>query len=308
MRWCFTALWLVACGRADGGGAGAGGEPGAEAAASAGAGGASISDAEWLELTGPQPGVHEVYDAACDGERIAQEYRIIPPVGCALRRDDDGTFTPTLTRDCAVADYCVSAGDCTEQPGGVCRGNPYASCDYPGLDGEAPCERDTDCDALPGGSCTPRLEGGGERCYPTGECSITPMQGCAYPALGQACTSDADCSVAPGGSCRRTLAFTECAYNECDGADDCGPAARCECQGVRRCVPASCFADTDCAAGYRCEGSLALQCGNLNPVAGYHCHAAVDECQGDADCNGDSCVFDPDVARWACRDVRCFDR
>jgi len=304
-------LLFVACGRADGGaaGAGAGADADGEAAAAAGgdtgAGGAAISDAEWLELTGPQPGVHEVYDAACGGERIAQEYRLRPTVSCAVRRDASGNNT--LTRDCAVVDYCVSADECTEQPRGVCRGNAYAQCAYPGSDAEIPCERDADCSALPGGSCAPRIEAGGEHCYPTGECSTNPAQTCVYPALGQLCASDADCAAAPGGSCRRTLAFTECAYNECEEAADCGPAARCECQGVRRCVPSDCFADTDCAAGYRCEQSLEVQCGNLRPPAGYHCRAAVDECRGDADCDGNSCVFDPDVARWACRDVRCFD-
>jgi hypothetical protein len=293
-----TLLLLVACARADSGAAATGDE-------AAGAGAGSVSEAEWLELTGPQPGVHEVYDAACGGERIAQEYRIQPTVSCAVRRDASGTVT--LTRDCTVADYCASADECTEQPGGVCRGSAYAACEYAGFDEEAPCERDTDCSALPGGSCAVHIGGGTEHCYPTGECSTTPLQTCVYPALGQPCASDADCAAAPGGICRRTLAFTECGYNECDAHADCGPAARCECQGVRRCVPSDCFADTDCAAGYRCEPSLAVQCGNLRPPAGFHCHAAVDECRGDADCDGNSCVYDPAVAHWACREVRCFD-
>jgi hypothetical protein len=250
--------------------------------------------------------VHDVYDAACGGQLISQDYRIVPSIGCTERRDEAGTAIPT--RDCAVAGYCTTAADCTAQAGGVCNGHANAFCEYPGPEESAACERDADCGAFPGGACTPRIEGGGQLCYPTGECRITPMQGCAYAVLSQACERDADCAAAPGGSCRRTISHTECAYNQCDASSDCGPGARCECFGVRQCIPADCFADDDCDAGYRCEPTLALVCGNLKSPVGYHCHAANDECQSDADCDGLSCVFDPELSHWACRATSCLTR
>jgi hypothetical protein len=299
-RLAALALLLIACARAEN----APGPEGGTAGAPGGAG--SLSEAEWLAQTGPQPGEHEVYDAACGGERIPQDYRITPRVGCAVRRDENGTAT--TTRDCVVEDYCSSSADCTAQPGGVCSGGASASCEYAGVDLYTDCDSDDDCDALQGGSCAARIEGGGELCYPTGECRTTPLQGCAYPVASQPCASDADCTAAPGGSCRRSIHFTECTYNECEDTSDCRPGARCECFGVRSCIRADCFADADCGAGYRCEPSLALQCGNLEPPVGYHCHAANDECQGDTDCDGPSCVFDPAVSRWACREIGCLTR
>jgi hypothetical protein len=319
------ALALLACapgearddGAAGGGGLGGGGGESTLGAARAGAAGtgedtvasgAALSEAEWQRLTGPQPGVHEVYDQACEGERIAQEYRIVPSVECAWRRDEGGMLAPAFILDCEVGDYCSSAADCTEQPGGVCRGNASSRCEYPGIDLSAACERDADCNAAPGGLCAGNVSGAALLCFPTGECRTSADAVCAYPSLSQPCERDADCTAAPGGACRLELSFSECAYNECDDADDCGPAARCECLGVRRCVPANCFADSDCAAGYPCAPTLALQCGNLNPTAGYYCHGASDECQSDSDCAGLSCVFDAAVERWACRDITCFDR
>jgi hypothetical protein len=301
-RWrCGVLLALAACAQADstppdtsgGGVAGA-------------AGAAALSDAEWRELTGPRPGVHEVYSSACAEQPIGQDYRVIPPLECIERRDEEGRST--LIRDCAIADYCTTAADCTAQPRGVCTGSMNDACVYPSVEQGAPCARDTDCNALSAGACTPRIEGGGQLCYPTGECSVTPMQGCTYPALLQPCVRDEDCTAAPGGSCQRTISFARCAYNECDVGSDCGPAARCECFGVRQCIPASCFADSECEAGHRCEPTLALVCGNLNAPVGYHCHSAADECQSDADCGNLSCVFDPEVSRWACRDNFCTTR
>ena len=265
-----------------------------------------LTEAEWLAATGPQPGEHELYDAACDGARISQEYRIRPSVVCEQRGANAG---PNPTRDCRVdEDYCASAADCTERSGGVCVGHTSTRCEYADQDFATPCESDADCTALPGGICGGRIEPGGELCYPTGECRVTPLASCAYPVLNEACASDADCTAAPGGSCRHDVHFTECAYNECGDTGGCRPAARCVCAGVRQCISADCFGDGDCTTGYRCEPSLALECGNLNPPAGYHCHAPSDECQSDADCAGSSCVFDPELSHWACRDVRCFTR
>jgi hypothetical protein len=250
--------------------------------------------------------VHEVYDAACGGQLISQDYRIIPSIGCVERGDEEGSATPT--RDCAVANYCTKEADCTAQARGVCTGHASTVCEYAGLEEETSCERDADCSAFPGGVCTPRIEGGGQLCYPTGECRITPLQGCTYAGLRQPCALDADCTAAPGGSCRRTISHTECAYNPCDTPSDCGPGARCECFGVRQCIAATCLVDEDCDAGYRCEPTLALVCGNLKAPAGYHCHAVNDECQSDADCDGLSCVFDADVSHWACREAFCVTR
>lgn len=299
-----AVLVLIACAQTDevpsaaaqGGAAGVGG----------GIGMPPLSDAEWLALSGPQPGVHDVQDAACGGQPIAQEYRVLPSVACVARRDESGVLTST--RDCAVTEYCTTAADCSAQPRGVCIGDPSGSCEYADLEQGAACESDADCTVFPGGTCVPRIEGGGTLCYPTGECLTTPMQSCSYAALRQPCTSDADCSAAPAGSCQRTISSTECVYNECAAASDCGPGARCECFGVQQCIPADCFSDTDCGAGYRCEPSLALQCGNLNPPAGYHCHALSDDCQSDTDCDNASCVFDPAVSHWVCRDTFCLTR
>ena len=299
---CWAAAGLLACAQTSGtapdASAGSGGVAG-------GAGTAALSEAEWRALTGPQPGEHDVYGAACADEPISQDYRIVPPVACIERRDNGRS---TLIRDCSVADYCTTAADCTAQPRGVCTGSAYDACEYADVEEGAPCTRDSECNAMPDGACTPRIEGGGQLCYPTGECLITPMQGCTYPALNQPCSMDADCGAAPGGSCRRTISFTQCAYNECDTSSDCGSAARCECFGVRQCIPASCFADSDCDEGYRCEATLALVCGNLQSPVGYQCHAANDECQSDVDCGNLSCVFDPSVSRWACRDIFCLTR
>jgi hypothetical protein len=250
--------------------------------------------------------MHEVYDAACDGQRISQDYRIVPGVGCAVRRDEAGVVTDT--RDCDVIDYCSTSAECSLEARGVCVGHGYATCEYANVEAGAACEGDADCAALPGGACLSPIEGGGRLCYPTGECRTTPLHACWYPALSQLCAADADCGAGPGGSCRRMILSAECAYHECDTPSDCGPGARCECFGVRQCVPADCFADTDCDAGYRCEPTLALQCGNLRSPVGYHCHASNDECQSDADCDNLSCVFDPDVSHWTCRDVSCLTR
>jgi hypothetical protein len=310
------AFLLFGCASFEGGAgaAGAGGGGGAGEVPTGGApytgqgpivGDDAISEGEWLAQTGLQPGVHEVYDAACDGERISQDYRIRPSVGCAVRRDERGIVT--RTRDCTVEDYCANADDCSAQRGGVCIGRASSYCEYPAMDRGAACERDSDCSALTGGSCSGQIAGGEEFCYPTGECRIDPIQSCSYPsAFRQPCESDADCTAGPGGACWRVISYPECAYNECDDASDCGPAARCECIGVRRCIPASCFSDSDCTTGYRCELSFALQCGFIAPPEGYRCHGADDECQDDSGCEGRTCVFDPAVSHWACRDINCF--
>ncbi len=80
-----------------------------------------------------------------------------------------------------------------------------------------------------------------------------------------------------------------------------------ECFGVRRCIPADCFDDTACdvviAASRRSH-----QCGDLNPPVAYYCHSGNDECQSNANCDRLSCVFDPDVSHWACRDTFCETR
>lgn len=294
---CLGLLWslssLLACTSAKVGPAGTETDAGART---------PISEAEWSALTAPRTGVHEVWTEACNGDRIGQEYRVVPAVGCYPRRNADGVGTDT--RDCRLDDYCETPADCSAQLGGVCRGLVNSFCVYPGLE-QQPCEEDAECAQLPGGSCRPRIEGGGSYCYPTGECRRTPLRSCGYRSQFDRCQSDAECTALPGGYCGRWLS-TSCVYNECD--DSCGPAARCECQYVRTCVPADCFSDAECGAGFRCAGSLALECGNLYPPVGYHCHTARDECQSDADCGLGNCVFDTALGAWSCRTFNCLTR
>lgn len=262
-----------------------------------------LSEAEWQALIAPRPGVHEVWSAACNGVRIGQEYRVRPALICEARRYPDSD-----TIDCRIGgNYCETSADCTAKPGGVCRGSSGSSCEYASLQ-QQPCDQDAECTQLPEGRCMSQLAAGRRECFPTGECtSPTPVRSCVYPSqFGNGCLQDADCAAAPGGHCRRGLATT-CEYNECDG-DSCGPTARCECQYVRTCVAADCFSDAECGAGFRCEGSLALECGNLYPPVGYHCHTERDECQSDADCGTQSCVFDPALSRWSCRTFDCLTR
>jgi hypothetical protein len=263
---------------------------------------APISEVEWSALTAPRVGVHEVWSEACNGVRIGQEYRVVPTVGCYPR---PSTYPPTTdTRDCRLDDYCETSADCTVQPGGICRGSADSHCMYAGLE-EQPCDEDAECVQLPGGSCRPRIAGGESSCYPTGECRRTPLHSCWYPSVYSQCQGDAECTAAPGGYCARSIR-TSCVYNECD--DACGPNARCECQYVRTCVPADCFSDAECGAGFRCEGTLDVQCGNLYPPVGYHCHTARDECQSDAECGMGNCVFDPALSAWSCRTLNCLTR
>ncbi|MEO8183519.1 MAG: hypothetical protein ABI895_32195 [Deltaproteobacteria bacterium] len=267
---------------------------------------APISEAEWLAQTAPRAGVHEVWSEACNGVRIEQDYRVAPAIQCSQRRAGDSFVYDTF--DCVVGDYCETSADCTDKPGGVCRGSAGSSCAYASVP-EQPCEQDAECLQLPGGRCMPGQGGGQTFCYPTGECSRTsvPAPSCVYPSLyGSACRSDSECSAAPGGRCELWLGPTTCMYNECEAS--CGPSARCECQDLRRCLPAECLRDADCGAGFRCEGTLDLPCGNLYPPVGYYCHAEQDECQSDADCGGQSCVFDPALSFWACRRLSCVTR
>lgn len=266
----------------------------------------------------PQSGEHDVWTQACEAEQVGQEYRVRPSVECANRREADGVFQGTFDR--AVADYCQRPADCQSRSGGVCVGFPSGSCEYSGVEPGEPCQSDTDCQALPEGSCVPSITGGGAYCYPTGVCESVAEQSCNYAAWNIVCSSDAECTAAPGGRCQLEAHFTQCSYNECEPDSDCGPAARCECFGVRQCVRAACFSDADCGADLRCEPSQGLLCGNLNPPVGYYCHTEQDECRSDADCTperapsgageswGSSCVYDPALTSWACRDVQCLTR
>lgn len=266
---------------------------------------ALTSELTWLALTAPRAGVHEVWSEACNGARIEQDYRVAPAVQCSQRRVGDSFVYDTF--DCVVGDYCESSADCTDKPGGVCRGSAGSSCAYASVQ-EQVCDEDAECSQLPGGSCRPRIGEGQTLCYPTGECNHTPARSCSYPSLySSGCRSDSECTAVPGGRCELLVGPTTCVYNECE--DSCGPRARCECQEIRRCLPADCFSDADCGAGFRCEGTLGLPCGNLYPSVGYHCHAERDECQSDGDCGGgQGCVFDPALSFWACQPVNCVTR
>jgi hypothetical protein len=275
-----------------------------------------VSNGEWRELSGPQPGPHGVVTQACGGSPIGGDYAVLPTVACGWRLDANGQRTQI--RDCGLRDYCTHAGDCTDEAWGSCVGVPSATCRYPSLDADATCEHDSDCTFQPGGRCQSTLSDESALCYPTGECieSRTDMGVCSYGGIDLSCRQDADCTLEPGGHCERVILYSTCAYDECRQDADCGPKARCDCQGVRRCVTADCFGDSDCPEGMSCSPSPALQCGNLNPVASYHCRTPNDECSTDQDClercgDGDcqeTCVFDPDRGSWGCRSVICLTR
>lgn len=291
---CSTVLLFVACDSAQD-------DPASSAA--------TVSQAAWLAATGPQPGEHDVWSTACGGERLTQDYRVVPGASCRVRRDASGQAT--TTRDCSVGDYCQHSTECQAEAGGVCVGSANGHCEYAGFDRAQSCARDADCTFFADGRCAPQIEGGFDTCYPTRECETVPLMACAYPGQDFACGSDADCMPAPDGRCQLGIYFTQCAYNECQSDADCGPDSRCDCQGVNRCVASECSSDTDCGAGLRCQSSLALQCGNITPPVGYYCHTEQDECQSDADCPSfvaPSCVHDPALARWVCRDVQCITR
>jgi hypothetical protein len=266
------------------------------------------SEADCAAVRARRSGPHEVWSAACGGARIGQEYRNQPPV----------CYPTDPLCDCVLADYCLSPADCTAKPGGICKGSTLGECIDPGSDEGKSCELDSECTFRSGGACRPRIAGGDVLCDRTGKCETIPSYSCAYFPYVSDCHRDADCTAAPGGACRLSLG-TECLYNECQVDSDCGPMARCDCQDVRRCVPAQCFSEDDCA-GLACSPSLALQCGNIYPPVGYYCRTAQDECQSDDDCMaacaatrtsppcGSSCVYDPAVSHWACRGVSCLTR
>jgi hypothetical protein len=270
---------------------------------------ALLTESEWLERSGPQPGPHGVVSQACEGEAFDADYRVTPTVECAWRLDAEGQRT--AIRDCGLRPYCTLASDCSEQPWGSCVGVPSSQCRYPAFEPEAACESDADCTFAPEGECAPSLDDA-PVCYPTGECRQRRDGYCNYRGLDWSCDDDADCQLAEGGRCERLLLYTTCRYDACRTDADCGPGARCDCQGVGRCVEADCFTDADCG-GFACSPSPALQCGNLDRAASYRCRTPEDECETDQGClerceDGEcqeTCLFDPAPGAWVCRSSRC---
>lgn len=278
-------LWLggalPACGRVASesedasGGSGTLGSGGAKATGGAAseeaAGGTSdaLAIAAWQAVVAPRSGPHEVsISNVCDSERIAPDYRIIPPVDCTLADD----YVKTRTRDCDIQPYCETSADCTKGLRGRCEGLPssQAVCFYPSAI-PMPCSADGDC--APGGTCrAAAIPSGDVYCYPTGACAATS---CSYPE--EPCASSADCQSAEGGECIQPIRYTACRYETCTQDEDCSEDERCDCSS---CVVAECHSEDDCPQGETCEVSRS-ECSVAG--LGYYCTTPDDECEPDED-------------------------
>jgi hypothetical protein len=132
--------------------------------------------------------------------------------------------------------------------------------------------------------------------------SMSTPRACDASDLGNGtCTSDAACSE--GERCLAGVGDAcECA-RPCTTDDECGEGFACACaleEGeVSRCVPADCRSDADCDGEARCEIDRECVYGRTGRLA---CHGEADECRGTFDCDGGTCRFDVDEARWRCLD------
>jgi len=279
-----------------------------------GAGAPPSAGASWDDLRAPLEGEHQIEARTCGAAAIPADYRVVPNGSCRWSED------PSLVgevRECTIDPTCTSATDCQEAPFGVCRGNAYAVCKYPGEDDE-PCSTDADCTTLPGGTCAVWIEAGVTLCYPDGACE-EQVPFCSYPSVS--CDEDADCSAVPGGYCAKRIDDARCEYHGCLTDTDCPAGERCACapyDGLNACVPADCTRDADCEGG-RCR----LEYGCYGALLGYGCSTRTDACGSDLDCNpgsedchapGASCTyFDVNCARgtagWECvrRDCPLID-
>jgi hypothetical protein len=250
-----------------------------------------ITEEEWQRRTAPVEGEHEVdrhVSYGCASQRIAQDFRVIPPVGCRVRPG------ATRVRDCDVEPFCTRHEQCTAKPFGKCRGSPSARCEYPIA--RDVCSTASDCTALPNGFCSPI--GTQTLCYPTGLCETMPRS-CGY--RDEECTSDADCTTMACGVCQKRISSVRCEYQDCMSDEDCGEGARCACSPVRTgnvCIPADCQMDTDCGIDRECR--LELGCHGM-PVA-YHCSTPLDTCRTKEECGLDYCVF---KGSWQCESKFC---
>jgi hypothetical protein len=99
--------------------------------------------------------------------------------------------------------------------------------------------------------------------------------------------------------------------DQCATDSDCSNGGVCSCAGTtfewshqtrNLCVPAACHVDADCGS-FACSPTLS-ECGSFYGIQGYYCHAADDQCGGDADCvqsgRQGHCVYTPEVSHWTC--------
>jgi hypothetical protein len=127
--------------------------------------------------------------------------------------------------------------------------------------------------------------------------------GSAGAAGTATCATDADCS---NSDLAQNCVQSVCAIDGCLVDSDCGPGEACACApfpggyGGNHCVSAECRVNADCGPGGVCAPSRADSCGRI--VDGYHCHAAADSCNTDADCcaTTPSCRYDSSVGHWNC--------
>ena len=126
------------------------------------------------------------------------------------------------------------------------------------------------------------------------------------PIRPSVCRSHGECSEGDNGRC--SYNGDACTYDECFGDEDCQQNALCDCAGGpdanHRCLPVECRTDQDCTSGMWCSPSPQLEC--PQPVVGYFCHTATDECVVDGDCRpAEYCAFNPSSRAWACATQLC---
>jgi hypothetical protein len=127
---------------------------------------------------------------------------------------------------------------------------------------------------------------------------------------------EVDGGCPPGDACADEPASGGCeCVTPCMGDDDCDAGEICLCtfgglgdvasgpvdNGVRRCIPAGCRTDSDCAP-YRC-GIVIVGCAGVTRA---ECHSALDECEGadecpnDPECDQPMCGFSVPSDQWIC--------
>lgn len=191
----------------------------------------------------------------------------------------------TTSADCAAGQTCTN-GSCGKRPIG-------ASCAAPTDCNSGICAQGTCCATACDGLCVScALPGSAGACtyVPTGQ---DPLKQCADNGAGT-CATDGTCDGA--GACRLYASGTICGADQCAAGTE-TPAARCD--GVGDCVPGApqscgpygcatggscqtaCAADSDCASGYTCHGTICCSAGTcgLAPL-GTTCSAGSDCASG----------------------------
>ena len=254
----------------------------------------TMTKAEWEAATAPVAIEHLIWGALCDAP-ISQEYQVLPDIVCVPTAQFDSVTNPV--QSCTAQVACMGPSDCHYGQFSTCTGIQASYCVYPTVTKNSPCLVDSDCTAIPYGSCGPF-----NHCqvlfYPDGELGL-PGSTCTYPE--QPCTVDSDCSSAPQGACAKLVRSTRCSSNECLVDSDCGSGSRCYCDSTRskECIPADCNADADCEPGQVCR----LEETSCGHAVAYHCSTAADTCTSNLDC-GSSCKFDGGY--WRCIGQPCL--